>query len=786
LSGLKSYFREKEFLFLAALGIVFFFPPLFLNKTFFYGDLYLYFFSEKKLLAALLRAGEFPLWNPFLHGGQPLFANLNNGVLYPSNLLFWLFPLFTALNIDIVFHLIWCAVAAYLLARTIGFKPLPAFAVAIVYGYCGYTLSLGNLYNRLLAAPYIPLLLLCWHQYGRTNTRRWFMYTVLCASLQFFAGAPEISVISFACLFVWSLAYEYPDKSRSQLLASWVLLSIWAVGLCAVQLIPTAQLVAQSPRSAIDSYEAFTQFSLSPKRLPEILVPGFLGSKEHLQSYWGNELEPTGTPFIWSLYLGFPVLLLGAYGAFVRTDDADILPRRVRLLLFLAMILGVVLSLGKYSPGYRFVYELPVLHWFRYPVKFMHAAILPAALLTGWSIQQLMRQRPSQRFLWIVSAIAILWALAAVVFQFFPVISLQAERFLFGQANQIMTAGLSHSIWHSAVILLLAASAFWIASKSAHFAWMLVPVIAADLLAAGISVNPYLPRSTFQNEPPVVKRVRESLADGRFYRPESKQIKLRADSDDIFKGIRWDLQTLNWYTAAYYQIPLIYNASFETLETADILQLKLLAATLPWDKRTKLLSAGSVSIVLTPDAISLPGWNRIDEVQNTSSTRFFLYANRNAAPKVGIFNTGAIAHSMPQAMRILFHPQFDPQKHVILQSPGPRPQPCTGPQEAPVLHKLVEGFSESSYVTETTCDAYVSTTIPYYDGWRAAIDGKRVPLIRANAAFFAVFLPAGKHLVRFSYFPNSLLAGAVVSILFLLSLPFTASMTSRSGKPELD
>src|SRR5205085_5715910 len=58
----------------------------------------------------------------------------------------------------------------------------------------------------------------------------------------------------------------------------------------------------------------------------------------------------------------------------------------------------------------------------------------------------------------------------------------------------------------------------------------------------------------------------------------------------------------------------------------------------------------------------------------------------------------------------------------------------------------------------------------YYPGWRAEIYGHRTTIVRANYNQRGVALPAGKHLVIFSYRPRSVLTGLLVSGVALLSL----------------
>jgi hypothetical protein len=51
----------------------------------------------------------------------------------------------------------------------------------------------------------------------------------------------------------------------------------------------------------------------------------------------------------------------------------------------------------------------------------------------------------------------------------------------------------------------------------------------------------------------------------------------------------------------------------------------------------------------------------------------------------------------------------------------------------------------------------------YEKGWKATLDGRSVPVFRANAAFLGVRLPAGEHVVRFEYRPRGLLAGLALA-----------------------
>ena len=55
----------------------------------------------------------------------------------------------------------------------------------------------------------------------------------------------------------------------------------------------------------------------------------------------------------------------------------------------------------------------------------------------------------------------------------------------------------------------------------------------------------------------------------------------------------------------------------------------------------------------------------------------------------------------------------------------------------------------------------------YYPGWKAFIDGREVPVYRANYAFRAVVFPQGRHTVEFIYRPRSFFLGGAISLIAL-------------------
>jgi hypothetical protein len=69
----------------------------------------------------------------------------------------------------------------------------------------------------------------------------------------------------------------------------------------------------------------------------------------------------------------------------------------------------------------------------------------------------------------------------------------------------------------------------------------------------------------------------------------------------------------------------------------------------------------------------------------------------------------------------------------------------------------------------------------YEAGWRAKVDGAAAPVLRADAAFRAVRLPAGTHRVEFFYTPRGLKEGFGLSLAGILGLVLAALRLRPAG-----
>ncbi len=771
------------------LGFLYFYRPLFLGETLFFRDLLYDFIPQKRLLIEFFQQGEWPLWDIYRHGGQPYFADPNNSVFHPVNMLFFLFPFFRAFNLFIVLHALLSLTGVYFFSRTIKLSPISSLVASMIYGFCGYSLSLINLFGRFLAMAYLPFLFLFWHAWLQEQKRRWFLLTVVFGVLQVLSGAPEVNVISMLSLLGWTLMYGYRHVPLSRKCLTWIALGVFIIGISSIQLIPTLEMLRHSSRGSGMDYEEFSSSSLPPKRLPELFVPNFSGYIDFLpytEHYWGVALtDGSDYPYILNIYFGCIALVLGILGG-ISPRGSHLLSRKLRIGLLVVFLGSIILSLGRSLPFFRSLYHsIPLMSLFRYPIKFLLAGLFPIAVLTGYATEQYFgnhtatsgkrqkRSKPLFTGLWTLTA-----GFCGITFLlvFSHDFANRFHEFFFQQQDgEIMIQSVRQSLLHASVML-------FVFTLLLHYryltprnwqSWGVAFLVAADLLSAGVRINITAPTDFFTDRPPSVQTVEQHIRKGRLFRTENPEdIQLYAPSNEVVWGYRWNLETLNNYLGAFYHIPVLFHDDYVGLGNKRLMQLKSAVKLLPWRQKRPLLSASGVTTILTSERLDTEGIQYVTTIPNRSDAEFHLYQNTQALPRIAFITNLKIVHSDDEALQAMLAPDYDPLQHVVLQAIDKIPLSqgqATGehtscPSARFVIHHRTNSLQEFSVSTQ--CSGYLVFSEPFYPGWTARIDGKNAEIIPANLAFSAIFLSAGEHTLVRSYQPKSLLAGMLSSLIF--------------------
>lgn len=92
------------------------------------------------------------------------------------------------------------------------------------------------------------------------------------------------------------------------------------------------------------------------------------------------------------------------------------------------------------------------------------------------------------------------------------------------------------------------------------------------------------------------------------------------------------------------------------------------------------------------------------------------------------------------------------------------------PDPAAVARVVQVNSREMEVHTETSAPAFLVTSDVLYPGWQATVDGAPARLYQTDYILRGVEVPAGSHIIRFTFIPKSFYYGAIVSGLSLLLL----------------
>jgi hypothetical protein len=119
-----------------------------------------------------------------------------------------------------------------------------------------------------------------------------------------------------------------------------------------------------------------------------------------------------------------------------------------------------------------------------------------------------------------------------------------------------------------------------------------------------------------------------------------------------------------------------------------------------------------------------------------------------------------------EARTILVDPGFDPRREVVLAAGEPAPIPPSFAGEVRIASYRPDRVRLDA---ELSAHGFVVLSDAYDPGWKATVDGRDAPLLRANEAFRAVEVAPGLHSVELVYRPRSVVVGLVAAVLGVLA-----------------
>jgi len=378
----------------------FFLPLLSPGRALASRDIPLFHLPLRAAFRRLAQSG-LPVWNPWLHGGQPILSNPNYAAFYPPTWLGLAVPPAYALSLLAVLHAALAFAGAWALARRLGAGRGAAALAALGYTGSGASLSLLNAFTLFCSMAWFPWVLAAGDAAlrGAKDNGGWLRPALLCGgalAMQLLNGEPVTVVVSGLGLLALGASAVFPDAGDRRRLGSLprlVLPVALAVALSAVQLLPTWGRLADSPRGGgLDAAQAGT-WSAPPVRLVELVFPRFFGDPADPEEgrFFGWGLHDRDYPYVASLYPGLLLTVLGVSALALWP-----IPRRAAWAF--GALAGALLAVGRHNPFYEEMRRaVPLLGMLRFPEKFAILAVASLAFAGALGWQRLIAEREAGR-----------------------------------------------------------------------------------------------------------------------------------------------------------------------------------------------------------------------------------------------------------------------------------------------------------------------------------------------------------------------------------------------------
>jgi hypothetical protein len=795
---------KNDFKALAILGgltLLFFFPLVLHPTQVLYSDRsdFLAFHLPSKwfLVRSFQETGELPLWCPESYSGMPYIHDPQVSIFYPLHWPLLILPVDrvgAAMSWLVVLHVLIAGFAMYAYARSRNLGATAAVIAAMGWMFAGkwliHVLMAGH-YNMIPLA-WLPLVLLGLEGAIRRASVLHAVLATFAFALIVLAAYPYMTFYAGLFVALWSLgpALELSGRlggarvtSLPRALGRWLLcgagVALLAAALSAVQLLPSAEAAALSTRVGFQSTVA------------ETLAGGFF-------SALGLVGPPFQTNSGWEQRAGFGVLWLiaAAWGVILGGKRARF---EVAVGLFL-----IFFALG----GSVLFQNLPGFRLFRLPARMFMVAAFPIAFLAGTATEALFAGgEPTvtcyRRCRWAVAGlVGILLLLTLGDLLFLNVRRVEIQFSLYW-ALPIVTV--PTALW----VLHLGASA---RRSSLVFSW--VGLLLAELWILTWPLVETRSEAAIYPPAPLLEAVARRQADnGRvldLYAPPRSGQHDSLDPGDTPLGLgaplaqRYGLQPVRGFNpidVSRYKEYLQFVFSDNDDRMVPLKNPYTLPVIPSFSiKNRALLDLLGVRYVLHASDAPLAGdeWEKLETNEHPRAFNFnpelkaagvrdlppyTLEENPAAFPRAFVVPRAEALPERARAIDALKSANF--RETVFLEDMnGNEPHGGSGSYR-PAMIRLYQPNRIEIDVDGTEPGHLVLTDV-WFPGWECTVDGKPVPVRRADFLFRSVPVEAGKHKVVFTFEPQSYQRGKIVSVtalVVLMGLTMLGWLRGRRGEP---
>ncbi|MBC7362867.1 MAG: YfhO family protein [Candidatus Aminicenantes bacterium] len=776
--GDDKIFSRTDVLYFISYLIIFlllFFPFFFRPKTFYERDSTLLETPLRQLTADLLREGNLALWTESHGNGQPHLANPKTAIFYPTTWLYLILPFFVAFKIHYFIHPLLGWLGMYFLGKRWELSPPASFLSSSLFFFSGMYLSSFEFYNHIAAICWLMWLLFFLSFRLQIKSRK-FLLAVLSGVLLILAGTPEFILMAGFLGAVQAIILSADRKEFYRRFVVLVLVFVLAAGICAVQLLPSFELLSQTERS-----RGTEIWPLEMVQLLNLIFPGILGESRapgH-DYFWGGHIFNTWYPLYYSLYVGAGFFIL----AFLSFEEWR--KKKVAALLSTAAV-AFIISCGKYSPFFIIYKKLPFLSSIRFPVKFFLISVFCLAILAGigWD-----RWRQGQVSRKISGALILLSSLIFLVLLALKTAILKIFGGIFVLENNYYPA-VFKSLLIGTTFLLISSFLIWLGQGKTEWkkavSMILLVLAIGDQVFHNRYINPTVDYSHF-NKPKILAEIGPSPV---IYRDTYVPFYEGGEQLNRKKIFQYSRETLFPYSGLMNKIKYILNDDFMSSYPEGYKEAKKYFNKLETKNRIKILRYFGCQYYLGFWPLQ-PGKEPLKIIYFPDDKKYPCRVEKIPSPGSGRYLVGfkIRARNSEESLRLFVNDDFDYEKAVIVSDDLNILLPdyySSGHDNTESfrasLQILEEKNGSAHYRVNVSREAALVIASNYSPGWKAWIDGRKAQVFAANIFSRAVVVPAGEHTVEMRYLPSSFIIGLIISAVFISGFLGFLLVKKRSGK----
>ncbi|OPY79693.1 MAG: Bacterial membrane protein YfhO [Syntrophorhabdus sp. PtaU1.Bin058] len=739
--------------------LIFFYFHKVLSSSYIFAerDLSAFFIPPRYLWVTLVKSFQMPLWNPYNSSGIPLLATLQPGILYPPNIFYLFLPFNIVWNWIIILHFVFSGFTVYCFLRYLKASSLASFIGGVTFMLSGYLFSVHASLTHLLAVPWFPLVVMYFLKYLEGGRSRHIVLTGIFVTMEFFAGAPEIVIITFFVLGITAIFPSAVGTEKVNVSFNFKAIMLVAVTfflLSAVQLLPFYELKAWSIRHAGLGYKEATLWSFAWKDFLQLFLPDVFGYFRTVEKYWANQ------SWLKTMYIGMAPFILSTF--FFLSKD------RKRLFLSLLIVVSFLLAMGKYTPLYSVLYHIPPFNSIRYPVKFLFLFFFVISLTAGLGLDRLrtgVEQKDSRTKIIIYSAFYAGF-LFAVLWGYLCLFDADAQRFLGVHGFKPEEYNDIKFNLHNLKRFLLFTFLFCVmllVSLRTRFnkiaMYVIAGILTMDLFLANYGFYHVVPWDWYNKNKGFAGELSKNLETERY-------LSTRRTNNEFFLS---PIDMIDMYVTLPHYAPLFNLYSVEGVEVMKVDHhetfLSIMNGVPSISDAERFFDMSGVRYIITSYKVDDNDFKLVKSIDIGDKTAY-LYEYTRCPGRFLLFPKASFVKDDKTVIERLRSNTFDPGRELIL----------IGDKEYTHENKDLQGkvrllsykANRFSLQYEADGDAFLYVSDTYYPGWRAYVDGKETKIYRADLAFRAIEAPKGNHIVVFKYVPMSFYIGLALTIIGIL------------------